>query len=122
MAGFCAECGVPLESSTGSCPSCGIVAPPNKKNGWKIVVIVLAVVIGLGVLAVAASGMWAGGPMHGLTAGKAANVSEAELGVQRLSWCGSCGKRQYEDEGAWHRDRERELYDQRSGKLGTELL
>ncbi len=81
MAGFCAECGVPLESSTGSCPSCGIVAPPNKKNGWKIVVIVLAVVIGLGVLAVGGIGYVGWRAMHGLTVGKAANVSEAELGV-----------------------------------------
>ena len=95
MADVCAKCGVPLESSTGSCPTCGTPiasqpAPPLpaaavKKSGrvWKIVLIVLAVLFGLGVLGVGTIGYLGWRAMHSgnVSMGQTANVSEADLGV-----------------------------------------
>jgi hypothetical protein len=80
MAGFCTKCGAPLASTSGYCTSCGApivaaaapaqpvppviqqvaplpvgytVAPPAKSGGaLKIVLIVVAVVVGLGILGV----------------------------------------------------------------------
>ncbi len=86
MAGFCAKCGVPLESSTGFCPSCGASAVAKKKTSTlKIVLIVVAVVVVLGILGVGTLGFVGWRAMHsngnGMTMGQAANVSDAELGV-----------------------------------------
>ena len=86
MAGFCAKCGVPLESSTSFCPACGASAVAKKKTSTlKIVLIVVAVVFGLGILAVGTIGYLGWRAMHsngnGMTIGQAANVSEADLGV-----------------------------------------
>jgi len=71
MAGFCAKCGAPLTSATGCCASCGapiaaVAAPaqqtapppasypvaPAKSSGGavKIILIVVAVIVGLGIL------------------------------------------------------------------------
>lgn len=86
MAGFCAKCGVPLESSTGFCPTCGASAVAKKKTSTlKIVLIVVAVVVVLGILGVGTLGFLGWRAMHsngnGITMGQAANVSEADLGV-----------------------------------------
>ena len=82
MAGFCAKCGVPLESSTGFCPSCGTPAS-EKKSGrtLKIVLIVSAVVVMLGVLGVGSLVYMGWRIQHSTTMGQAANVSEADLGI-----------------------------------------
>ena len=61
MAGFCAKCGVPLESSTGFCASCGASAATKKTSVWKIVLIVAAVVVVLVLLGVGTLGFWVGG-------------------------------------------------------------
>jgi len=82
MAGFCAKCGVPLESSTGSCPSCGTPVGAKKKTSTlKIVLIVAAVVVMLGVLGVGSLVYMGWRIQHSTTMGQAANVSEADLGI-----------------------------------------
>jgi DNA-directed RNA polymerase subunit RPC12/RpoP len=84
MAGFCAKCGVPVESSTGFCPACGASAVAKKKTSTlKIVLIVLAVVFGLVVLAVGTIGFVGWRAMHSgaISVGQGTDVSEADLGV-----------------------------------------
>jgi hypothetical protein len=94
MAGFCAKCGVPLESSIGSCPSCGTPiatqpAPPlpaavvKKTSALKIVLIVVAVLFGLGILGVGTIGYMGWRAMHSgaISVGQGSDVSEADLGV-----------------------------------------
>ena len=82
MAGFCAKCGVPLESSTGSCPSCGTPAL-EKKSGrtLKNVLIVVGVGVVVGVLGVGTLVYMGWQLQHSTTMGQAANVSEADLGI-----------------------------------------
>jgi hypothetical protein len=82
MAGFCAKCGVPLESSTGFCPACGASAS-EKKSGrtLKDVLIVVAVVVAVGVLSVGTLVFMGWRLQHSTTMGQAANVSEADLGI-----------------------------------------
>jgi len=85
MAGFCAKCGVPLESSTGFCPSCGASAAAKKTSVLKIVLIVVAILVVLGVLGVGTLGFLGWRAMHSggnnIAMGQGANVSEADLGV-----------------------------------------
>ncbi len=97
MAGFCAKCGAPRESSTGFCPACGgpitsQPAPPVppaavKKPGGtlKVVLIVAAAAIAVFVLGVGTLGFLGWRALHSggnnLTMGQKANVSEADLGV-----------------------------------------
>jgi hypothetical protein len=84
MAGFCAKCGIPLESSSTFCPTCGTPAAAKKQSGaLKIVLIVVAVVFGLGILAVGTIGYVGWRAMHSgaISVGQGAEVSEADLGV-----------------------------------------
>jgi hypothetical protein len=95
MAGFCAKCGVPLESSTAFCPTCGTPiasqpAPPlpaaavkKPVGALKIVLIVVAVLFGLGILGVGTIGYMGWRAMHSgaISVGQGANLSEADLGV-----------------------------------------
>jgi hypothetical protein len=85
MAGFCAKCGVALESSTGFCPACGASAAVKQTSVWKIVLIVVGVLVVLGVLGIGTLGFLGWRAMHSngnnMAMGQAANVSEADLGV-----------------------------------------
>jgi hypothetical protein len=125
MAGFCTKCGASIPSTTGFCPSCGTpiaaapgaapspapqqppagyppaaypAPPPRNSGALKIVLIVIAVVVGLGVLAVGSIGLMAwrvSRAVHtdsngnatisalgaNISAGKNVVVSEADLGV-----------------------------------------
>jgi hypothetical protein len=94
MAGFCAKCGVPLESSTAFCPTCGTPiasqpVPPlpaaavKKTSVLKIVLIVVAVLFGLGILGVGTIAYMGWRAMHSgaISVGQESDVSEADLGV-----------------------------------------
>lgn len=103
MAGFCTKCGAPLASSTGFCTSCGAPVgagvvtpraqfpaaplppaygqpgayPPPRSSGGalKVVLIVVAVVVGLGVLAAGAFGYFAWRVSRSMTVDNKGGVS-----------------------------------------------
>jgi hypothetical protein len=114
MAGSCTKCGAALTSDTGFCPVCGApiaaasaqssaapiapppaaygapaavyAAPPQKSSGaLKIILIVIAVVVGLGVVGAAVVGFMGYRALHNagasFTAGNNAAVSESDLGI-----------------------------------------
>lgn len=82
MLSICGLCGGFISLDTGRCSSCGS-APQVKQSGpRKNVMIVVALVVGLGALCAGVLGFIGWRMMTDTTSGQAANVSETELGVR----------------------------------------
>ncbi len=73
MAGVCAKCGAPLASTSEFCNSCGAPVAKSSGGALKVILIILAIMAGIGILGAGALGFTAWRVSKSITANNKTN-------------------------------------------------